>query len=273
MNTSYTDSPGPALPTPDTRDPASLVERAALFRVLARAFSDPRCADTVDLARELDEAAHRTGSEVLGHAARAWGARDPEAIAREYTRLFLAGTPCPPHQTAWGDGRRMAGRPAELADLGGFYRAFGLRVSRQHPDLPDHLATELEFLSLLLLKAAWAEVNGWDEPLAITRDATRLFLEHHLGRWLPAFEEGLATASAASPFPELARAVATEIEHECRAAGAEPVPVEGGPIDDPMQKDGFECPMATGSPEPATGPRQRRNRAADLWSSGRFGIG
>ena len=44
------------------------------------------------------------------------------------------------------------GKGNTLADIGGFYQAFGLTLDRGIHELPDHIAVELEFYGLLLLK-------------------------------------------------------------------------------------------------------------------------
>src|SRR5690606_35900112 len=81
----------------------------------------------------------------------------------------------------------------QLADIAGFYAAFGLRVSRLHQTTPDEIGTELEFMALLTRKEAYAALREWPEHQAVARDAGQRFLESHLGRWSGAFSAALCT--------------------------------------------------------------------------------
>lgn len=80
----------------------------------------------------------------------------------------------------------------ELADIAGFYRAFGFNVGGPVRERPDHLAVELEFMYLLALKESHADAYGTQEQKEVCIDAQRKFLGEHLGRWIGQFAESLA---------------------------------------------------------------------------------
>ncbi|MBW2687830.1 MAG: molecular chaperone TorD family protein [Deltaproteobacteria bacterium] len=66
-----------------------------------------------------------------------------EDLAVEYTRLFDAGAsgpPCPLYGGLYG-GDRMK----KMEEAVRFYNHFGLTTSEEQRELPDHLATQLEF--------------------------------------------------------------------------------------------------------------------------------
>ncbi|NIO03931.1 MAG: hypothetical protein GTN74_04765 [Proteobacteria bacterium] len=69
----------------------------------------------------------------------------------------------------------------EMADIAGFYRAFGVGFGKERA---DHLSTELEFMRLLALKEAKALLDRQKENLAICNSAQKRFLHSHLGRWV-----------------------------------------------------------------------------------------
>jgi DMSO reductase family type II enzyme chaperone len=230
----------------------ALLARAALWRVLARGFAYPedgharalakdfaRLRDS-DGAREFSPRLHRH----IARAARAWRAAGDGACAAEYMRLFLGSGPVSLHETAYGDGRRIAGRPAELADIAGFYSAFGFAVSAAAPDLPDHLCAEIEFASLLLLKQAYARTQPNPAHAALTRAAAREFLAQHLGRWAGALAAAIAANRAAAPYAELAALLTETVTVECRRARAAPELAAGRLPHDAMQEDSFVCPRA-----------------------------
>jgi len=69
-----------------------------------------------------------------------------------------------------------------LADIVGFYKAFGLRPNEGIP--VDHFSVEAEFMSHLLLREAYALANNNDEMKEIVVDAERKFLRDHLSRMM-----------------------------------------------------------------------------------------
>lgn len=67
------------------------------------------------------------------------------------------------------------------ADVSGFYKACGMRVVKE---MPDHISVELEFLSLLCFKEAYAVMNNQAENADISRDLRNRFIKDHLDSWL-----------------------------------------------------------------------------------------
>ena len=98
------------------------------------------------------------------------------------------------------------GREGIFEDLMRFYAFFDLHLCETERDYPDHLVTELEFLSFLAAGEAEAAVQNRDpRPFQL---AQRDFISRHLGIWLPALERRLETAGCESTiYPGLARAL------------------------------------------------------------------
>ncbi|MBI2314253.1 MAG: molecular chaperone TorD family protein [Betaproteobacteria bacterium] len=228
-----------------------LLRRATAFRVLAAAFAYPVPGHGRALTEQIRRLAPAAGNgedrpvaRALGRLWRAWAGADEERVRAEYARLFLGSGPVSLHETAYGDGRRIAGRTAELADISGFYLAFGLRPSENDPDLPDHICSELEFYSLMLIKAAYAGRSGWTARSDVTRRALRKFLEQHLGRWTGSLARDIDQHTSAPPYLLLARVLQVLIRSEFRRVGARPTPVTGRFPHDFIQEDAFVCPKA-----------------------------
>jgi TorA maturation chaperone TorD len=114
------------------------------------------------------------------------------ALNAEYESTFglVVGSACPPYETEYIGSKFAFQRSNSLADINGFYHAFGLAIASGRAERPDHVALELEFMASLLgleRHAACEGSHGKEELLAICRDAQARFLKEHLAWWVPAF--------------------------------------------------------------------------------------
>jgi DMSO reductase family type II enzyme chaperone len=113
--------------------------------------------------------------------------QDAEELAIEYTRLFdtgASGPPCPLFGGLYG-GDRMTVMEESLR----FYNHFGLTLSEQQRELPDHIATQLEFLHYLCYREAETLQAG--EDAGAYQRAQRDFISRRLGAWIPKLRERL----------------------------------------------------------------------------------
>lgn len=178
---------------------ADQADRARVYRCLARTFRYPDCSlyDQIrgeDLP-ELLGAIERLGADAeLIKLCQAFTACMLEVefpkLAQAYLSTFEPsnGAERPPCETAHAPETPQEGlvRNYELADIAGFYHAFGVEVI-PGVERVDHIAVELEFLHLLAVKTALALENGEFEHAEICRDAATAFLNDHLGRWCDKF--------------------------------------------------------------------------------------
>ena len=121
---------------------------------------------------------------------------------------------CPAYEMEYGR-NEIIRQASDLADLAGFYRAFGLEIAGDKNGRPDHIATESEFMSALCAKEAHAHAQGEKEHADICLDAERTFLRDHLARWLPAFARHVEDADADGFFGALARFADAFVKAEC----------------------------------------------------------
>lgn len=94
------------------------------------------------------------------------------------------------YETEYGRSRAMV-KGTELVDIAGFYRAFGLETGGDgvQAEMIDHVAVELEFYALMILKANVLADAGDAEGVSIVLDARKKFLKSHLGRFVGAICE------------------------------------------------------------------------------------
>lgn len=193
---------------------------ADLFRLTAAALSCPRL-ETVAMVSGLGAQLAPEDPEEL-ELVRWLGAEACLELEGTYHALFSGEVPVSPYETEYGLNRTTR-KALELADIAGFYRAFGMKLSR--PDMVDHLAIELDFLALLIFKSLYARHKGWGERAEIAETAYREFLESHAGRWVEAFAERLETLAPGGFYSRAARLAQRVITREVARLGLSPSPV------------------------------------------------
>lgn len=199
---SDTRSPKAGLATPSggpTVEIDDLLARVVLCRALRQGFDRP-CRELHELffsdrgRRALRRAVRRLDARPAAPLRQAldqlYGRRRPRlgALQQLYDRIFghtLRGNVCP-YEIEYGRSQALQ-QAQELADLAGFYAAFGLQPAADRRERPDHVACELEFLEFLYRKEIWAIQRRDPEMRETTRRAAQRFLRDHLARFGRAF--------------------------------------------------------------------------------------
>ncbi len=170
-------------------------------------------------------------------------------LQAEYRSVFGAvGSLC--YETEYGLPHEFR-QSQELADLNGFYRAFGFELGGPVRERPDHLAVELEFMHALALKEAYAASAGEADGMEICSDAQAKFLRDHLGRWMGPFARSLALNPGGGAYVSLARFAKTFVEADAARLGVSPERLQAEGIrSTPYDPD----PSCAGCPVAGTDP-------------------
>ncbi len=190
--------------------------RLAVLREVLRKVADP-----LDGAASIELSAWQDRfNELFGHAVRG---------------------KCPPYELEYGRSEIIQ-QASELADIAGFYAAFGMELSADLDDRPDHITVECEFMSVLCAKEAHAIGEGLAENVEICRKAQRDFLRDHLARWFPAFARRVQDADPEGYLGALAAFSAAHISADCRRLQIElgPQTLELRPAD-PLLDTSISC--------------------------------
>ena len=98
---------------------------------------------------------------------------------------------CPPCETEYLPSHDAATRAQHMADLYGFYRAFGVWPDGARPCRPDHVRLIVGFAGVLLTKLCEAATDrcasSAREHVEVCDDALFQFLHDHAAWWLPTF--------------------------------------------------------------------------------------
>jgi TorA maturation chaperone TorD len=238
------------MPSLDARSKA--LASASLYRMLARAFSAPE----PELARFVIKECSGLRIALRRGALSAWIAHSLKAVEREwrdvisaelqdeYSRLFLGAGLVPLREGGFGGGLRFAGQPVDIADVSGFYLAFGFVLPDSAASPPDFLGAELEFMSLLHLKLALAFQRRKMEHVRVTRTAMAHFLKDHLGRWAEPLAAALADASALPAYRTMGRLLVRAVETDCLRLKIRPSKARAGAGRDPVCGEELACPFS-----------------------------
>jgi DMSO reductase family type II enzyme chaperone len=142
---------------------------------------------------------------------------DPSELQAAHRHTFgMAGSLC--YETEYGLSHEYR-QSQEMADIAGFYRAFGFNLGGEVRERPDHIAVELEFMHTLALKEGYALENGTPEQVEICQAAQAKFLEDHLGRWVELFAQAVAHNAPDTLFTPLAQFTADFIQTDADRLG------------------------------------------------------
>ena len=244
--------------TPTSTREESLVAlaRSALYALLARALAYPSAdrlaqvrAQIAPLLRETEfgpTALRRSVAQVLAGLDTA----APEDWERAYIHLFtLTVSPdSPTWETAYS-GSDVIQQSQRMADIAGFYRAHGLQVGGTERERPDHIATELEFLSFMARKEAVALEALGPEQVDECRRTQVDFLADHLGCWGPALGRRIERLAPGSLYAPVGALLTAWLEAEMAALDARPAEQldQPAPLQDPDDDScgpGDDCALA-----------------------------
>jgi len=202
--------------------PATRIESAfagaSLYRFLSLAFTYPGEKEHQALLQALEPAgvaaslaspavvaALDAAAKVLRSLERAW-------LVDQHRDIFtLSASPdCPLNECAYG-AKHIYQEVQALADLAGFYRAFGVQAGASRP---DELSAELEFCYLLSLKEGLARERRALKEAEICRRALQAFLSEHLGRWAENVGRRLEALYAESAYAVFGRLLAAFVSAE-----------------------------------------------------------
>lgn len=240
-----------------------LLGRSALYEALALSLAWPVDETLARLDALLEDLQDHEVLAALGTEAELQALRaarqdvDPERLAPVHFVLFEGTVLCSPHETEYI--RDPFAKATQLADIAGFYAAFGLQVSTVNQTTPDDICTELEFMALVTRREAYALVQDWDEQASVCRTAARTFMDAHLGRWINAFtadlceQAGTAAETRDDPatgtwFHAVAELLRVAVGADLMAQGVHPSQLHARVINDDTE-GAPSCPLAI-VPEP-----------------------
>ena len=225
---------GSALNTAESR--ARAIARAQVYAFLALGFSRPDGAQCAALKRECDllpdslqVLGDRSSRRAASRLRRSIASLTAAALENAHVQCFgqAVSKDTPPYEAEYGQAHIFQ-KTQTLADIAGFYRAFGLETAAGSHERVDHVSVELEFMHFLCIKEAHALENRHPvSRIAVCREAQSKFLLEHLCRWAPGLARRLRARAGGTPYAGLSELLASFLAGESRALGLEPAEIAG----------------------------------------------
>jgi TorA maturation chaperone TorD len=189
----------------------------SLGRALDAIGGERARAKLATLAKGFDQIESWVSTECVN-----WQLSDLQA---EHRRVFsnVITLDCPPYETLFGNDH-VFGQAHTMGDIAGFYRAFGVELSKDIHERMDHLSVELEFMHFLAYKESYARCHDGTEKTQIVVDAQKKFVKDHIGRWVPLFARMLVKKADSGFFRYMADFASDWIDFEVAYLGVNPQP-------------------------------------------------
>lgn len=230
--------------------------RSGVYELLSLAFLYPQGGMATLLAEHAPKvaaAASKLGWQELEHAlgelTGLLGSLDDGKLVDEYAEIFghTVSTDCPQYEGEYGQGHIFL-KSHTLADLSTFYKAFGVVPNPELGERPDHVSVEMEFMHLLTLKEACAQLhNHGEDKVLLCRQAQEAFFSNHLANWIREFAHRVSRKTGRdSVYGSLARLLEVHINKESEALGlgAKPSSPISGPILAEDDQECYACPIS-----------------------------
>ena len=174
--------------------------------------NDSSYQNTLSAIEELREAIEREGDSLSF-----------QKMRDDHLQLFLLAYPI--YETEYGY-ESIFQKTNAMADIAGFYRAFGVDLDPDSYERVDNVTTELEFMHLLTCKEAEAleTDNAPGEETCLS--ARKKFLEEHLGRWISGFAEAFKKQHGPGVYSCIMILTASFVISEVKCLGLNPETVD-----------------------------------------------
>lgn len=169
------------------------------------------------LQKQLDQVDKLVSAECVN-----WQLAD---LQSEHRRVFtnVITLDCPPYETLFGNDHVFA-QSHVMGDIAGFYKAFGVELSKDVHERLDHLSVEFEFMHFLTYKESYSRCHDGTEKTEIVVDAQKKFVKNHIGRWVPLFCRMLAKKADSGLFKLIADSMSEWMDFEVAYLGVTPQP-------------------------------------------------
>lgn len=202
----------------------ALTDRAAPYGLLARLFNREIDEGLLEGLRALPfpedtgSASFDEANRLMGSYLAAAGEHTRTELAVDFARLFVVRrrstrtAPYPNESVHTSEEHLVMDRARD--EVRALYRAEGLQASDAVRLGEDHIALELEFMQVMVERAATACNEGDEEELCRLLDVQAAFLDDHLLNWVPAFAATMEETAQTDFYRGLAKLLVAHLRED-----------------------------------------------------------
>lgn len=208
------------------------IQRARLYSLVSIGLDRPddefeRLLDDGVFAADIKEAAAALDNEELADAAAQVAdlaeSHEFDELYYEWSSLFGVeeGVTVSPYELTYLPGPLLTST-RDLADISGFYKAFGLEIADGQNDRADHVVFQTEFLSHLALREATLRDEADLAGVEVVTEARLSFVEEHIGRWFWRFADEVSKEDDLGFHTAVINLLSALVESEIDRMGVDP---------------------------------------------------
>lgn len=225
----------------------NLLTKGSFIKELKDYFSYILVNNTKEVTKEMGDNAIEiitTFEELLSSE---FSNRDLSYLEDKFIKVFghTVHKDYPPQGSHYGSGH-MFQSSQHLADLAGYYSAFGVEHAGKKLEGLDHISLELEFMYVLTFKEGYAFENDGSDKVDICVNAQKKFMKNEIGSWGSLFAKLLETKQPDEFYRKLGGLLKVFLEMETAFLKVKPRRLKAPDVSDSLDESarvrgGAEC--------------------------------
>ncbi len=172
----------------------NLLTKGSFIKELKDYFSYILVNNTTEITKEMGDNAIESITALEELIGNEFPNRDLSYLEEKFIEVFghTVHKDYPPLGSHYGSGHMFQSHQY-LADIAGYYNAFGLEPTGRQLEGLDHISLELEFMYVLTFKEGYAFENDGSDKVDICVKAQKKFMKNEIGSWGSLFAKLLET--------------------------------------------------------------------------------
>ena len=225
----------------------NLLAKGSFIKELKDYFSYILVNNTTEITKEMGDNAIEIITALEEVIGKEFPNRDLSYLQEKFHTVFghTVHKDYPPQGSHYGQDH-MFQSSQHLADIAGYYNAFGLEPAGKQLEGLDHISLELEFMYVLTFKEGYAIENDGSEKVDVCVKTQKKFMKNELGSWASFFAKLLESKGNDEYYQKMAGLLKVFLEMEVAFLKVKPRRLKAPDVSDSLDESardrgGIEC--------------------------------
>ncbi len=225
----------------------NLLTKGSFIKELKDYFSYILVNNTTEITKEMGDNAIETITALEELISNEFPNRDLSYLQEKFFEVFghTVHKDYPPLGSHYGN-ENMFQSHQYMADIAGYYNAFGLEPAGKQLEGLDHISLELEFMYVLTFKEGYAFENDGSDKADICINTQKKFMKNEIGSWGPFFAKLLETKGKNEFYKKIAGLLKVFLQMETAFLKVKPRRLKAPDVSDSLDESarvrgGMEC--------------------------------